>query len=172
MNVLLCDVKFHTTPHWVKIIRNSENCFPTSFGNIYYIVRIKYVSVHLWGIRSFCHKTTIFVPWPKQGAIGLWGLLPCLRGAGRAKKDRLKVYNSFSIYICVQIPLVKVCICAKVRIMSSQPDGPCCRHELVVWYGGFGTGLWFMSSGAFQDSRWAWGWAKSSGPPSRIYHWD
>ena len=33
------------------------------------------------------------------------------------------------------------------------------RYQLVVWYGGFGTGLWLMSSGAFEDSRWAWGWA-------------
>ena len=31
MNVVLCDVKFHTTLHWVKVIRNSEDCFPTSF---------------------------------------------------------------------------------------------------------------------------------------------
>ena len=30
----LCDVKSHTTLHWVKVIRNSEDCFPTSFDYI------------------------------------------------------------------------------------------------------------------------------------------
>ena len=30
-----CDVNSHTTLHWVKIIHNSANCFPTSFDNIH-----------------------------------------------------------------------------------------------------------------------------------------
>ena len=34
LSVFLCDVKSHTTLHQVKIIRNSEDCFPTSFDNI------------------------------------------------------------------------------------------------------------------------------------------
>ena len=52
LSALLCDVKFHTTFHWVycyvmqsllstlhqvKVIRNSENCFPTSFDKWIYM---------------------------------------------------------------------------------------------------------------------------------------
>ena len=33
LSVLLCDVQSHTTLHQVKVIRNSEDCFPTSFDN-------------------------------------------------------------------------------------------------------------------------------------------
>ena len=34
LSVLLCDVQSHTTLHQVKVIRNSEDCFPTSFDNL------------------------------------------------------------------------------------------------------------------------------------------
>ena len=52
MNVLLCDVR----SHWVKVIRNSEDCFPTSFdyslttrNNIYiYIYIILYIFIYIY----------------------------------------------------------------------------------------------------------------------------
>ena len=34
LSVLLCDGQSHTTLHEVKVIRNSEDCFPTSFDHI------------------------------------------------------------------------------------------------------------------------------------------
>ena len=33
---LLCDVKSHTTLYWINFVRNSEDCFPTSFDNQVY----------------------------------------------------------------------------------------------------------------------------------------
>ena len=52
--VFLCDVKSHTTLHQVKVIRNSEDCFPTPFDNVYDVSLYAYSNMHTYVCVCVC----------------------------------------------------------------------------------------------------------------------